>query len=146
MLTSCPEIRGGNYIAVQRGGRGKITPSLHPQKPFANPSRESTVVSSRRFHFGSASAACSCLLFFQRKIGQDTLLTRLVCLPCSLPSLFSIRGVVALPSGAGSTFVFGRWRGSYCGQNMPGDLGVRLWSMAYPRLQHLAQDCTQRTG
>lgn len=107
MLTSCPEIKGGNYIAVQRAGRGKITPSLHPQKPFPNSLRESTVVSSRKFQFGSASAVCSCLLCFQRKIGQDNLLMRLVCLPCSLPSLFSIKGVVALSSGAGFTFVFG---------------------------------------
>lgn len=81
MLTFCPEIKGGNYIAVQRGERGGKKPSLHPQKPFLNPSRKSTVAS----FIGSSLAVfllCAAVCYTsKRKIGQEAFLMRLLCLP-----------------------------------------------------------------
>lgn len=144
MLTFCPEIKGGNYIAVQREGRGKKT-SLHPQNPFLNPSRESTVASSTV----SVWLCFSCVQLShtpEEKQGKK-LSWWGCCLPwgeeCSLPSLCSIRGVVALSSGAGSAFAFGRWRGSHHGQ---GDLGTRLWGVVHPRAQQRTWGSSHRTS
>lgn len=95
MLTFCPEIKGGNYIAVQR--RRKKS-SLHTLKPFLNPSRESTVASSTTA-IGFVSVTCSYLLDFQNiknKIEQGAPLLGL-CLPGgkehSLPCCVQLEGL-----------------------------------------------------
>ena len=131
MLTFCPEIKGGNYIAVQRG---RIKPSLHPQKPFLILQEKAPWLVPR-----VPIWLCFCyvqlsLIFPKENRARGFCLMKLLCLPrgeeCSLPLLCSVKGAVALFSGADSAFAFGS---SHCGRNTPGDLGTRPWGVVYPK-------------
>lgn len=74
MLTFCPEIKGGNYIAMQRGKRReKKKIFFYSYKNFSLILEEKLPWLAPKFQSGFVSVVCSCLLDSQRKTGQKKL-------------------------------------------------------------------------